>query len=538
MRKQTQNLTTGAWLRQILLLTIAIALFSGPQIVAAQDGTPHPPTPTEEDPVRIESVRAIVALPTVVSFRVRVTVPHSEVDQVSLTIEQDSGVDQSFELALDDSIFLDFGDEIEYEYNWFPAPEDRLRFFQPLDYRFEVTLNDGTMLTASDSIDVEHQIISDWQSAQTDLVKLYWSDDRSFDGEGQLSDLSEVLALIRRYIDVDTPLQIVVYAPDDRFCQEVPRPITEGTTATPGPPELVVMSDGRPFPCNPDALFMLYRASGFVPLQPAIPDYYTVHRALVDALFAHTYGEHWQDAQVPAWFREGIGALLSLRGRRGALGDVRQAAQIGRLLRLPQMENSPPASWNEDQIALWHNQAYLLTLYLAEIYGADAPFEIAAAIGPQTTFDAALAAISETDIQRLYARWELWLNQPRAEEAAQWNPYLPTTATPTLTRTPSPIPPTRTPRPTVTISLTPTREPLYNPTTPPAPTIALPTRRPTTSPTPLPPGYFDTPTAVTDSGGVGDDDSSNGLCGTGIGVLILPVIGLLMARRKRNQSTR
>ena len=241
----------------------------------------------------------------------------------------------------------------------------------------------------------------------------------------------------------------------------------------------------------------------------------------------------WDDNNdIPAWFRHGLTRYYAPNGYGTALGTVKRASQQDRLIRLPEMTTLPDETASDSEIELWQAQAYVLTLYLAENYGANAPFEIASLLSDNTSFLDALSQVADASLERIYSAWTVWVNTNRAEEVILWNPYKPITPTPTATFTATDIPPTRTATVTRTITLTPSDTPVFVPATLRVTFPSL-TPTPTASNTPLPPGAFDNPTPVASPD---TNDSNGGLCGTGIGALVLPVAGMIFAQRKRKTN--
>jgi hypothetical protein len=295
----------------------------------------------------------------------------------------------------------------------------------------------------------------------------------------------------------------------------------------------VVISEGEEFACDPTVMTRLYAASGLTTV--FVPDvgFTAQGNALTAALFDLAYSARWEGADVPAWFADGLRQLYSRVSQSPSLTIARRASQEDRLLSLRDVEQRPAE--DSEQQELWSAQAYLLTLYLADAFGATTPFEIARQVSPRLSLTQAIQQVTGESLERLYGRWAAWLDTPQALAAVAWNPYLPTTPTPAPSNTPTAIPPTHTPRPTATITLTPSST--FRGAQPPA--VVRITQAPPTLPrratnTPLPPGSFNTPTPLPDT--VKGDEGGGGLCGTGIGAILLPAIGLALAGRKRKTA--
>jgi hypothetical protein len=181
---------------------------------------------------------------------------------------------------------------------------------------------------------------------------------------------------------------------------------------------------------------------------------------------------------------------------------------------LQQPESAP------DMIRLWRAQSYLLTLYLAARFGAEAPFELARALLDEQTFEEALGARFDITPAQLYDDWRAWLLSDEAAAALRWTPYLPTTATPAPSVTPSP---TRTPTSSV-----PSATPLPTATNTPFPARTNSPIPPRSTNTPRPPGSVLRPTPTS-----APPPSGSGLCGAPA-LVLLPLAGLFWMRvRKR-----
>ena len=492
---------------------VLILVLSSVPAAFAQDGD-------DVDTGHIDRLQAFLGLPSLISFRVRVTVPVAEVEEITLTLEQENGFIQRIPLELEESLLTDFDFAAEYVLNWEFERANNLQFFALLTYRFDVLTADGETSTAEDSIIVEHQGVGEWESISNDDIALYWSTP-SFTGEGQLEELSETLEILQSYSNFDDPLAFAIYDLDPEFCQELPNAET-------GELESVVTVVGERFQCDPDDMLILYERANVIPIIPTNMGFTPMSDTLTLALVNHVYSNQWVSADIPAWFLTGLPVLYTRTGNRRALGNTQRAALEDRLLTLNQMNTLPDEATDTE---LWEGQAYLLTLYLAEQYGAETPFEIGAVISAETSFEQALVDITGNTIDGIYRGWAIWMTTDAPSDVIFWNPYLDATPTPMPTRTPRATLPPATPVPTATITLTPTDRPLRTPEPERATRELLPTATATASTTPLPSGGLDTPANNPTDSSSGDE--SNGICGTGIGAMILPAFGLIFAWRRR-----
>ncbi len=428
---------------KLRILLIVFILLNVLPVGAQEDG--------DDEATLISRTEAFIALPSTIRFDVWIDVPLDQIQTVTLYLFQEDGIDRRLRLREDELLF-DLENQVVYEYAW-DEPDD-VMLFQSLVYRFEVTTIDGEEDSSEEEIIVEYQDAGEWQSVGNELLSLYWASEQ-YGARSQLQDLNKVLDLVQAHITVESPVKFVLLEPGTEFCEEI-------VNAETGETEHVLFYFDKQLPCNPDAMFDLYRASGFVPIVPDNISYLTVNNQLTTELITTIYRRYWGEAEVPAWFAAGMPQFYQLNAQPRALTRVKQASQERRLLTLAEMSREPVAA----QAALWSAQAYMLTLYIADVFGADAPFQIATALGETGDFTEALATVTDTSMQRIYRGWTIWLDAPRAAEVVLWHPYLPTTPTPTVTPSLTSIPPSRTPRPTATITLTPTERPLFVATTP------------------------------------------------------------------------
>jgi hypothetical protein len=503
-----------------LLICMVVALNFLP--AHAQDDDP--------DTGKIVITRVIPVLPSAIRFRVRVAALQDEIEQINLRVEQEDGVVETFQRDAPLELFIDWGEETEYEIIW-NIRDVPLRPFGEMTYRFEVLTTDGEVSVAEETFVFEHFLEGpeQWQSVSSDALTIY-SRGETIDWSNYLDNLAESIALLRENTGYSAPIGLVIYPKATEFCQE-----NEPTEDNPNPePPLVVVSEEIGFPCDPADMVQLYANSGLTIAYVDQSDFFTQERDVFAAIFDLAYSDLWQGVEVPAWFKEGLRQLYNRTNQGQTIAAVQRANQEERMLPLNQMNTYPDEGADS---SLWQAQAYGLTLYLADTYGATVPFEIAQTVSPTASLNAAIEAATGESINRLYAQWVLWLDTPKAIAAAGWNPYLETTPTPQSTRTASPIPPTHTPRPTATI--TPTPSSTYRGVIVESPfriTLAPPTQIPSITPTPLPPGSLNvsnsTPTPAE------TDEDSGGLCGTGIGVIMLPVFGIIWSKKRQRKNTK
>lgn len=487
------------------------------------------PAASQEDgeSEKIISSRALVVMPSVIRFRVRVIATRDEVTRIQLRVHEGETLLQSFDIPTPiDNLFIDFGDETEYEIIW-DIRQTPLRPFSTLNYQFEVETTDGEIATVEEEFTFEDDKFQEWEMVESETLKIYSLGD-AIDWSTHLAGLEQNIRLLRENTGFAAPVGLAIYPADTKICVEgeVPEDSPDAT------PPLVVMSEDKAFPCNPADMARVYANSDLVMAFVDAEDFFAQENQAFAAIFDLVYATRWENADVSAWFREGLRQLYSRVNQGQAIAAIKRASQEERVLPLAQMETSQSA--DSEDFALWQAQAYGLTLYLADIFGASTPFDIARAVSPSLSLRQAIEQITGLTTQRLYGRWLAWIDTARAIAAANWNPYLETTPTPLPTDTPSSIPPTHTPRPTATITPTPTSTfrgeiaaTVFDPT------YAPPTVPPVRTATPLPPGSLN-PTPMLRPP-ADESNESSGLCGTGIGAILIPTLGIVWAGRKKRR---
>lgn len=506
--------------RWFLIGLVALSFWASSPAAAQDDG--------EDD--FVVSHRALVVMPSVIRFRIRVVAARDEVAEIKLAVREDEILLQTFDVTTPlDNLFIDFGDETEYEIVWDIRDVPLRPFLSTLTYEFEVTTIDGKTAVAENEFVFQHDTIEQWHVVESDTLPIYALGD-AIDWSNHLPGLEQSLALLRENSGFAGPVGLVIYPADTQFCTEgeVPEDTPDAS------PPLVVMSEDRAFPCDPADMTRFYANSDLVIAYVGAISFYERESEAFASLFDLAYSTRWENAEVPAWFRVGLRQLYNRFSQGQSIARVKQALQEDRVLSLAQMETLPAEGVEMD---LWESQAYALALYLADTYGASAPFEIAKAVSPTLSLNQAIEQATGVTVTRLYSRWLAWMDTQKAVEAAGWNPYLESTPTPEPTRTATSIPPTHTPRPTATITLTPTSTYRgdFVPTVFRA-TDAPPTLPPTRTSTPLPPGSLNpTPTPRPASN---EEESSRGLCGTGIGAVLIPTFGIVWMNQKKRKQAR
>lgn len=456
--------------------------------------------------------------PAGVRFWYRIEAPGETVESFSVRVEQNDALldERDYDPFLD--IMFGYEDAVEYEYFLDVQALPNFRMFDPLTVTAMATFADSTSYEDVITYIPEHQGYESWSGASAgDRLTIYLSDP-DFAMDRVVPELLPTLDLLEEYLGPLSPVGLAAYTlPVSPFCEKVEN--EDGTI------ESLVLSERQNYPCSEAEMVDLYARSGLQIVTINNTGYSDVRDQLAADIVLQLYRQRWGDADIPEWFREGFGMYFAPNGHPEALPRAQQASQRNDLLSLRTLERVS----NLDDQDLWNAQAFLLTLYLADLYGADAPQAIAGKLSPDKSFAEVLREDYDTTPERLYAAWEIWLDSSRAVEVAAYHPYLPTTPTPT------PIPsitPTRTPTITPSPTLTPTQRPLFVPTNPPLATRGLPTFTPTATNTPLPPGFFDRVTPTVEPSNDNNDGNSQ-LCNTGIGALMFPLVALIIGRRRR-----
>ena len=452
---------------------------------------------------------AEVVYPAVVRFMITVDLPFDTVRSVALEVTQDGSALRSGALNVSD-VLLSSEPLTQFLYAWPLNPNAAPELFAPLNYRWTITGTDGMVLNAEG--EVLFAPTPEWRASGEAPLRFAVADP-------VLNVVAARQAVLAAYTRMQTQTERApefAWAPLARgfqFCETI--------TTDEGEQSVVQSVNETAYPCTEEAGEALLTANGYQILHRQGAGLLPFENELVDVMFEVFYAGIGPDPNTAGWFRAGLRQLYHLTPDPLALRQVQLVARADRLLDPEAMARRP----DDPQVqALWEQQAYTLVLYLADRYGADAPFTLAG----QTNFNAALRDLTGGDLAGLIPDWERWLFEPGAEFAAAWTVYLPLTPTPTPSRTPSPLPPTA----TATLTASPTLPPTLTPTptsrviqvASPLPTYTPVTASPPTpTNTPRPAGSLDQPAA---------DGGGNGLCPASLPAMLLPFAALVLVRRK------
>jgi hypothetical protein len=242
---------------------------------------------------------------------------------------------------------------------------------------------------------------------------------------------------------------------------------------------------GEEVPCAvPTLAEQILTAGGYSVLQGRAYDFEDVQDTLSDYFFAQFYDPLWVTADLPAWFSGGLRALYRPTSKAQLIAPALTAARAGTLLTLEDMSTRPT---EPHRAALWDAQSFGMVLFMADSIGLDALWQLARRASGPGTFAANYERTMSQPLINLVNNWRDWLFSSRAQTAYGLVVYAPPTATLLASLTFTPFPPTRTPRPEPSATLTPTitLTPTVRPTATLTPTV-----------TPRPPGSLATPTGI------------------------------------------
>jgi len=515
-------------IRLILILLIGLLIWPGSARVNAQDNTP--------DTGDIYSYRAEIIFPAAVRFFVGLNVPPEQVRSATLTIRQESGLRLTFTLdpaqyivQTDKATFVDLG------YTWALNTDPTPVPFESLNFLWEVETQDGQVSSAADEVLFEDTSRGDWQTTGEPPFILHWYNEGLAGGTIR-NEVMAAYGQLSRNTGSNPLYDIALYDPNTTLCETVKSEETGETRSV-----VFSMEDASEYPCSVDDFVRLYANAGITFLQRPTLGYAELQDFLVNHMVSSTYSDLWQDIPVPAWYSTGLPFLYHLRPAYTTLQTTRSAGRTESLFSLSQMSVPVPddATFQED--ILWDAQSYLMVLYIAERYGAQAPFDLAMDIPAQGSFEAALQALSGETLAEFWDNWNLWLFSEAAERALTWTPYLPTTPTPTATSTHTPIPPTYTPSHTPTITLTPTSSFLGDQprTVVKIEITASPTQVRSATNTPLPPGSLPSVTPLPTPGPAAETEGEEmdpivmGSIAVLVGGLVLLILALVFSMFKR-----
>jgi len=486
------------------------------------------PTP---DTGYIFGYRSEIVFPAAVRFVVGMNVGLDQIASVSLILRQQSGLNVTFEVDPQRYLLETGGVVTQLLYLWDLSTGPVPVSFEPLSFMWQVETKDGQISKAADEFLFVDDGRGPWYVAGNPPLILHWLNPH-LAGSAIRNEVMAAYGLLTRHTGLgpSPSYEFVIYDPNTPLCQQVTSPETNKTI-------LVVTSreDDSQYPCSVDAFGQVYASGGIIFLQRPTFGYSELEDLLIARMVRETYTSLWQDAPVPAWFLSGLVFLYRLHPNLSTLEVARDAARTESLLPLSDLASTVPEDATFQVRTLWEAESYLLTLYLADRYGADAPFDLAMNVRQQG-FDGSLQSLMGGTQDSLWDDWSRWLFTAAAERAVGWIPYMATTPTPTATPTITPLPPTFTPSVTPTITFTPTSTFLGDQRRSITPPPVTPTRLSSPSNTPLPPGSL--PTAQPSTPEKSEEQGPSALLTAGIiGIAVVAVVLVVLAgliwRRRR-----
>jgi hypothetical protein len=506
--------------RALLIFLVVVLLGSSTGWKIAAQGTP---TPTETPVILTHDAEML--FPMAVRLGLILNVGYSELKSGTVHIYQPGGFDVVESLTIADSVDHLTDHRALVRYLWLINPEKSPAPFSAVNYAWEIQTINGRTGTAQGEFIFQDTRIPDPEPAT-------W---RHTDGPLPLYSHNASLALnivqaqvLRAYhsIEADTGFKIddrfVLYDPGSEFClRGSPQGNDQGiytTSRTIGHTRI---------PCDPAYAERIYRAHGFTLVRRPGFALDQLEASLIEIIANEAYDLLWRYSdKPPAWFRDGLIQLYGLAPRLSSLATARDAGRVNSLLPLEKL-NRPPEGDTETR-QLWHAQSYLMVLYIASRFGAQAPFTLAVSLQDNLTFEGALTAFFQVASPGLFDDWKRWLFSVTADSAVRWTLYQDSTPmpTPTVTITPR-VSPTAN-LPTVTHTPTATRIPGSALGTRPVPTI------PTN--TALPPGQLIRPTPIPQPQSESAPSPNMALVGLLVLVGALLLIGgfMFVALRRRN----
>lgn len=503
----------------VLLLTF---LLSAANLTAAQpDATPTPSaTPNRTLLPILTRAETEMLFPVAIRFSVTLNVPLEDVITLYLRIYQPDG-SLNITPLLDprrDGIALDPRTAL-ITYLWDFTPEEAPAPFTPLRYEWQVqTAFEGISATSGeflfqDTLRSAQQPATRWQISEMPL-QLY-----SHNADLALNLLHQNALRVYTFVSQQTNIapsqKIVIYDPEATFCQ---RDLTDAE----GAPYIESRTiGGTRRACDPNAALAIYERYGFSLIRRQTLAFNELQDRLTEQIVRRAYAVLWESAPpIPAWFSEGLTRLYHTTPNSGALSIVLERLRGNRPIFTLRELITPPEALSAADLRVWQAQSYLLTLYLADRAGAEAPFALARDLASASDFEQALRARFGSGSAALYTEWQAWLRSERAARAVRWTPYLETTPTPTATRTATPTrtaaPPrsSPTPLPTITAAFFPSITPIVTATF-----------------TALPPGSLQRPTPV-------PPPASGNPCGGAPLISLIPIgVALAMRLSRRLRET-
>ncbi|MEM6283386.1 MAG: hypothetical protein AAF787_14420 [Chloroflexota bacterium] len=393
------------------------------------------------------------AFPAGMYFRVNASIaPDIDITSLTLLVQPEDRPAQTFNIPRTDAdVFIRDGRVLTVNFIWqFEDAAEAPDLFTDVMYTWTLVTADGRQDAIANTaryLDERAQ----WTNApNADLNMDLWyvrgnfSDARFYDLIGPAYERMQ-----SRTQPID-PVTLVIYDSDTPLaCSEENE---EGESVA------VTLRAGVEVPCRDEIAAELFATT-----ERVIVDERGFSRRvarIMDVLVTQFYGERWEAANVPAWFRVGATRLYDPTDDVALHAEVAFRAVGQGLLTLDEMQTAP--SVDDDLYSLFEAQGYGLVIYIAERFGVEAVDELAETAGDYASFDEAFERITGQALAAFYNEWQVWVLRDDVLDTFALNLYAGATPTPTTiptaTQTFTPLP-TLTPTLTPTITLTPTNSP-------------------------------------------------------------------------------
>lgn len=406
--------------------------------------------------------------------------------------------------------------------DWPLQASDPPELFSEMMYAWEVLLEDDTAQTVEDTFLFQPGEGS-WR-VSGDAPLTFAVADSSLNLTGAREAVLPTYALMAEKTGAEPEFRWIVQSRGDTYC-----PVVEGDDEPTISPE---NDPDTTYVCDESAAQQILAASGYSVLYRSRAGMLAFQDDVVNAMFASFYGEYWDGRQVQPWFSAGLRRLYQGDPQTFALRQVQEASRVDSLYSAVQLGRGPS---DEDLFDLWSAQTYTLVLYLADQFGADAPFALAETVTEQG-FNNAFESVTGMEWATYLVEWERWLFTDSALRAADWTVYLAETPTPAPSATPVPPLPTNTVRPSSgSETPTPSATPLNRGVITAQPTFtATSDILPTATNTPRPPGSLD---SVNDAPSTTHGASgATGPCPASLPVLVLPGLAVIGIQNRKKQA--
>jgi hypothetical protein len=514
--------------RRLRLLCLALLIAVSVMGANARAQTPIP-TVTPNPNGLIYFISSEVIFPDAIRFRVVINRPKDALASATLTVQPKGQVAINIPVNIADSLV--FNEQFsELAYLWHVPRDNPPHIFNEVAFGWEIVTNGQETARAGATFLFSDPRATWKQDVDPDgLIDLTAPD--TVDARAARTSVSDIYALMAANVGAKPKLNVVLYSNALLMdpCEDNGK----------GQQVVVGLESKVEVPCDPTLAEVVWRASGYTPLQIPTGEVNGTQVALTGLLVDAFYGTAWQGKKVPDWFRMGLMRFYLPDVKSDLLPAARNASRGNQLLALSAMAAMPARSAPEFNV--WQAQSYGMVLYIANQIGVPGLFTLANAIGTADSFETAYQQAMGQPVSALIPAWRTWLFRGAAVSAYNYTPYLPQTPTPTVTRTPTPFPLTPTPVPSDTPTLTPTATVtgIHTPT-------PLPTRTPILTDTPAPPtvtprpansvSMFPTATPVpiqVESGGQGLTPLRTVI--VGIAIVLLAILAALYVRMSRTR---